>query len=578
MFSRSLGQMFPGNRLHFALPVALLSAWLLTPSAFERIASAQDPSGEPPAVQDPAVAAAPAYETIPFAAEFQLPDESGLNPNDRDEVEKIKEARKQVEDKRGASLDLAKSAAAGRGNLGAIDTWINGFVIPQMSQSDDATLTRLGDIRQNFYRTFLGDSANGNARNRVIELLVPGLKRIAEGNFHPACRVNAVYFIGRLNSQEGSRGTAAPVPYADALDYLMGIARTDTNPEYLRVAAMSGIERHASIRGPDPVRPMDAGKVVELNELVISLFSQTPSDKLSAEAIHWFKRRGIAVIGFLGAPGDNGRYARALRDIIANRSEKMLVRTDALLAYSRLKFPDAAAANVSEIAELAGQLVVEAGDAELLYMEEQLNNIEFVADMFGLDAASAGDSSRGGVDKGGGGGGGTSGTGEEGGDGGGGAGAMGKSDPKRPPEIIPSYHRELVKRRFKHYLWTCRVALAGSEKGVPGGLSVLARDKDAEFISKMVAVFDELMIKTDVRDPADYPEEKKKDEKGSKGNKGDEKATKPDDEEGPKTTYAQELLDQLAANTRKINELIGEFRPKAGEGAAGGAGEGSDGK
>lgn len=564
---RSEGQVFSGNRFRSVIAVAFLAAWtflflfLFSPSFFSSPAFCQDPAAGEAAAPNPGE---PVYETIPFAADFQMPDGSGINRNDRSEMQRFNDARRQVDDKRGAALDSAKSAASGRGNLASLDTWINGFVIPQMTQTDDETLGQLGEIRQYFYRTFLSDGVNASARTRVIEQLVPGLKRIAEGNFHPACRVNAIYLIGRLNSQEGSRGSSAPVPYPEALDYLMGIARTDTWPEYLRVATMSGIERHAALRGGEGGNALEPGKVVELNDLLISLFSQAPSDKLSADAIHWIKRRGIAVIGYLGSPGDNGRYARTLRDLIANPSEKMLVRTDALLAYSRLRFPDAASANVGEIAELAGQLVVEASDAELAYLEEQLNNIEFIADLFGGSAVTSGDSGRGGLGKGGGGGG-TAGDSEGGGGGGGAGETAGKADKNRPPEVIPSYHREVVKRRFKHHLWTCRVALGG-ERDVTGGLGLLAKDKDAEFIAKLVAIFDELMVKTDVRDPADYPDDKKKDEKGSKGSKGDEKATRPEDE-GPKTTYAQELLNQITTNSRKISELIVEYRPKQEQGA-----------
>lgn len=495
----------------------------------------------------------PVYETLPIAAEYQLPDESKVPTGDREAEARLKLERSATMSKRRDVQRQVKDSLSGRGgNASLVEGWLNGFAIPEMTQTDNETLQRLGELRQLYLRNYLEDNTNSGMRNQVIDLTTAEMKKIAVGNFHPACRINAVYLLGRLNVREGNRTAGiVPLPVPELLPWLLQMTTSETEPEYLRVAAIAGLERHSSLLGVGSPTPLDPGRSREINDAMVTLITQGASENLSREANYWLKRRAINIVGNLGIPGDNGRYAKVLRDVIANNSEKLLVRTDAAIAYSRLDFPDASAANMEEMITLVAQLVITAADSDALYIDDKLNNIEFIAQF--LDGKKAGDStenksqgpSRG--DMG----------GNEDTPGGGGMGgaAGGKKD---VPEILPAYHREIVRRRFKYYMWTCRNTLIGTDRSIKGGFYKVASDDDKKFIDALIAEFDKLMTATDIREPDPDAEVDAKDDKGLDG-----------DEAKPKLSLADQLKQVLSDGASNITNVVSKYRPEEDKGLPG---------
>ena len=94
-------------------------------------------------------------------------------------------------------------------------------------------------------------SRRPSARN-IMGWMYNALKPIAEGNYQPAARINAIQFISKLAKASEQRG-APPVPYPRVFTDLMPIYVDETAPEGVRAAALHGIERFVRYTPTDQV-------------------------------------------------------------------------------------------------------------------------------------------------------------------------------------------------------------------------------------------------------------------------------------------------------------------------------------
>ncbi len=496
----------------------------------------------------------PQYETLPIAAEYEMPTAPPQGAS-REQVTQFNTKRNEVRTRRTEMQRQVKDTLRGRGgNAATMEPWFRGYVFPEMTQLDDSTLSRLGDIRERFFKDYFEDAINQNLRNQLIALTIPVMKPVAEGNFHPAARVNAVLLLGHLNSREGNRsGGVLPVPVEEVLPWLVQVASTDTWPEYLRVSAMNGIERHTRLRAPGSRNEIPETTAREIGDTMLALIERQPDEKASREAVYWMKRRAVQVMGHLALPGEGNRYAAALQNLVSSSSEKMLVRTEAVEAYSKLRFADPAQANAMDVIRQIGELVVAAANTDANYIDEKTSEIDFISGFFKETIKqSSGGGNRGNLGKGGGG-------NDDGGSGGGDSGGTTTGKKALVAEVLPEYHRELVRRRFKTWIWICRTALVGEKRSEDGGLFRFSNDAEKAFIKDLVKQFDNAMLATDVRAPdPDAPIDKKEDEKGGKKGGG----LFPEDEPKP-VTLAEQLKNALVKVATDVGDTVAKHVPDA---------------
>lgn len=487
----------------------------------------------------------PQYDSLPIAAEFQLPDDSELDQSDPAAEKAFNQQRREIEKKRRATEKRAKAALEGQGG-GTIEAWFTGFVLPEMTQTDDQLLSMIGEKRQRFFRNYLEGATNPGLRNQVIDLTRNTMQQVVDGNYHPSCRINAMLILGRLNAREGNR-SELPRPLPEMLDYLLQASTSDQQPEYLRISALSGLQRHARLRGPGSGNELSADEQRRLGDAMVALIGQEPSDTLSREAVYWMKRRGIQTLGFMGAPGDNARYAKVLKNIIIDPEENLLVRTDAAEAYGNLDFADPADANTGEMIPHIGEMVIAAAQADADYLDQKLKAIEFIAQF--LDGKTAGDTTEEQDDS------------PDRGSLGGTEGPLGggRNQDGGPPEILPAYHREQARRRFKAFMWSGQIALVGEARTRDGGLFRYASPEDREFIEEMMIDFDNLMLATDVREPD--PEAEDEDEEADNQDDNPSGISNEEEEQEP-LTLADQLKKALTDGASEIQATIVEFRPE----------------
>lgn len=492
------------------------------------------------------------FETMPIAAAFAQPSADGVDLENKQEKarynDKVNSANKFRRDRQDAVSDLLRNKGSDI-TQAQVSEWIDGYVIPSMAQSDEMSLSKLGENRKNFFRVYIRNVANNGLKNRILDQIRPKMKTIVEGNYHPACRVNALVLLSELNRSEGNRSSQRlPVPEPEMLTYMLNVIKSQTlQTRYLVPAALAGIERHAAARRPGTNNALTDAEATQIGDAMLGILATDPEaapDGVDPDVIRWNQRRAVRILGVAGNVGNNNQYAKALRDTFSDDKADPKMRIDAIAAYGLLDFKnDREAADVKAVALKIAELIAMFADQEAKYIEDKIGEIKFTVQF--LDGGSAESSKRkrakpGGPSKG-----------VDADSGGGGRSGSSARDKNAIKEVLPYYHRDLVKRRFKTRAWIGRSTLVGINKGriQQKGLRDLLQqdDPEREIIKEIIDEIDKMMRETDVFEP----EEDEDDE---------------DAEDQPIRTesYADELKNALARGSKALSETVAKHQPKEG--------------
>ena len=159
------------------------------------------------------------YKFDPIAEKYIAPRvPEGRTPT-RDEKSKIASVAREIK----ADRKKAANMLRGRENLDVafLEEFFTNFEFPRMTQSDDETLSNMGKLRAEFLKEFLSERVVGATRTTFIErVALPRIKAIADGNYHPSVRLNAVLLAGSINGVEPNRSTEPQIS-VPAIDYLL---------------------------------------------------------------------------------------------------------------------------------------------------------------------------------------------------------------------------------------------------------------------------------------------------------------------------------------------------------------------
>ena len=272
----------------------------------------------------------PKYDSVPFPPEFTVPTGPSAS---RAEVRKIKS---EIRDNESIARDWCDGdrAISPRAD---VERFMNLYVLAAMTHYDQDNLGLLGERREDLFKTYVS-RCTPEARNILInDIIWPFCKSVSTGNYHPACRMNAVYIMGRLNDVEGTSNTT-PTPSTRAFAELMTIINDANSPSYLQVAAMVGLKRHAEIAGirsQGQANPAMSG----LTDRMIAILKE-PSDSNAPEK-QWMKRRAVQILGALRWRGDANGVENALRQAIADKQLDIWTRYDAVEAFRDLNYGNA---------------------------------------------------------------------------------------------------------------------------------------------------------------------------------------------------------------------------------------------
>ena len=289
------------------------------------------------------------FQSDPIAEKYIVPNIS--DPNREEKAEISRKVRALKADKTAVAKMLQGRQAM---DNEVVEQFFTSYVFPQMTQTDDETLSRMGELRAEFVKVYLSERLTGSNRTFFIEeIALPRIRAIAGGNYHHAVRLNAVLLAGLINGVEPSRSTL-PQASTPTIGLLLDVVSADQVPEYLKVGAMTGIHRNAMFDGKLPQSRMPGPEKTRIENLASAIMNQKAAgqDKWSAEVNYWLRRRAIQTLGFLKNPV----HAPELITILNDTQEKNWIRLDATTALKDMQLaPANADAAVTAITRFAAE-------------------------------------------------------------------------------------------------------------------------------------------------------------------------------------------------------------------------------
>ena len=159
--------------------------------------------------------------------EFHADFVTEATPRDADESE-IRQIKRRnsapnsrIRAARSAALDALYSGAALNEEA---KKYFSGYYFPSMAVPADRTeLSKLGELRDEFLKRYVGPKTRGAARTEMIRFTLETMRAYAENkNLPAAARLNAVYIISQLDTIPAFRiDGQAPVPSKEALNVLI---------------------------------------------------------------------------------------------------------------------------------------------------------------------------------------------------------------------------------------------------------------------------------------------------------------------------------------------------------------------
>jgi hypothetical protein len=211
-----------------------------------------------------------------------------------------------------------------------IQNYYKKFALP--SWTIEASWTSLPDKRKQI-RDGLQRTAKTPAIHDLInDILLETLPKMAvHPDLHPSVRISAALMIGDLNAVEKT-ATVPAEALPGAVPVLLNIVQSPAKDmDSVKVAAMVGLGRHASMGLNAVAQPEVAAAMVRL--------AATPVPKApDAAGRIWMRAQAAEVLGSMGEAGPKGEAANALREVVADSSLPLSVRSVGARALGRLKY------------------------------------------------------------------------------------------------------------------------------------------------------------------------------------------------------------------------------------------------
>jgi|GEM_PF-2813227 len=319
----------------------------------------------PPAQEKPKPSAKPAATAKPPDAE---PAEAAPAPVTSFKQEMSKEEyQKAVEKFRREKSNVQKMLRAqvfAAGQEASFDAYYNEFAFPRWTVPEN--YPALTEFRRELRSEFLA-AKSGPPYDRLLGLAFDYLTRLAGPEYHPAVRYNAMMAIGELNVQELQPGSRERLqPYPPALKAILDAIKS-TDSDAARVAALLGLQRHASL-GITDAQVRD-GQIIPM---LLDLAKSPPPAGRSADGHAWLRTMAINILATLHAVGPNGRpvtpnaeLVKTLVGIVADKDAPPTTRSAAARALGTFDYKGFNALTPTQIAAPIGQMAVDFCSAEL---------------------------------------------------------------------------------------------------------------------------------------------------------------------------------------------------------------------
>jgi hypothetical protein len=221
--------------------------------------------------------------------------------------------------------------------------------------------------RKKFRSNYFGSAKAGPSRERLNQLVLDfATKKIVPGDFDPAVKYNALLMVADLNEDETK-------PYQKALVPLVNLVRDkNTKNDYLKVAALIGLQRHAEYYAAH-------GAPANIQNGIVTIMSNLLAEKQApdgrtASGHAWLRASAAKVLGSLGAPGTNGVAVKTLVEVIGEDAAPPSLRLTAAECLGQIKFPPNTNVDVKPYVRTIGKLAVDTIQNELDRRESRVES------------------------------------------------------------------------------------------------------------------------------------------------------------------------------------------------------------
>ncbi|QDV11214.1 hypothetical protein CA51_10750 [Rosistilla oblonga] len=206
------------------------------------------------------------------------------------------------------------------------------------SMTDPAEFANLQPRRAEVMKDIYNAARRGNTQvSRGLSIMsFQQCKAIAQGNYYPGARINAVFMIGELNDREpNSLEKKAPIPMQAALPLLLEIVEDAKYDDGLRVAAIQGIQRHASLNA-ERWKPELQDKVADL--MIATAQESAPKDR-NLEAHGWVQMLAINTLVSLKNPRRVDQVAKLVMELPTKEDSSQMALVYAARATPKIEIP-----------------------------------------------------------------------------------------------------------------------------------------------------------------------------------------------------------------------------------------------
>lgn len=244
------------------------------------------------------------------------------------------------------------------------DDYFVNFVFPQFLEEENRTnLLRLPQLRRDLKNFYFVPGQQGVVHDRLVELTHNWMKAVIVGQWQTIFKYNAMLVIGDLNQKE-AQPQVGPVPYPGALATMLLVVNSNKfdSQDYLRFAAMIGIERHAESHGYSPI---GGNSVASITAAMLPIAQQQSSPiKRSVEGHNWYRRSALQILGAIGDPGSNGAVVTALEAAATDPKSVLALRLAAAESLARIKY-GGLKVDYGRVAKEIGDVVCDVCDYQL---------------------------------------------------------------------------------------------------------------------------------------------------------------------------------------------------------------------
>ncbi len=245
----------------------------------------------------------------------------------------------------------------------AFDKFFNDVVFPLFTyeKNYEHPSVPTAKIRKNFQAGFIARAKNNTAKEHLFDLTLAKMSQIAEGNFDPRARANAVIMIAELNDPEPGP------PLKKTFPVLLKWSADPKMPDVVRIPAFRGLERHALTQGG--IEAAQRPAVVQAMLVIVKQHTATPEQSL--EGHEWILRRATDVLAALGEPGDKGLVFNELVKLTEEESAPRAARATAAAALTKIRYVPPKDYDAESLAKTLGKLAVTVYKAELAEVTPQ---------------------------------------------------------------------------------------------------------------------------------------------------------------------------------------------------------------